>query len=128
MDNILPIHLQEIIFGSSDSKISKQISKLKKGGKIRKIAPRIYSSNLTDPGEDIIRKNLFLVLGKLYPGAILSHRSAFEFQPTEEGHIFLTYTYTKKGNLSGITLRFLEGHKPIKGDNAMHSQNTPKPN
>ena len=65
---------------------------------------------------------------ELYPGAILSHRSAFEFQPTEEGHIFLTYTYTKKGNLSGITLRFLEGHKPIKGDNAMHSQNKPKPN
>jgi hypothetical protein len=122
MNNILPVHLQEIIFGSSDSKISKQISKLEKGGKIRKIAPRIYSSNLTDPGENIIRRNLFLVLGKLYPGAILSHRSAFEFQPTEEGHIFLTYTYTKKVNLSGITLRFLEGHKPIKGDNAISGE------
>ena len=74
MENILPIHLQEIIFSSSDQKISKQISKLEKNGKIRKIAQRIYSSNLIDPPEAIIRRNLFIVLGRLYPGAILSHR------------------------------------------------------
>ena len=117
MENILPIHLQEIIFSSSDQKISKQISKLEKNGKIRKIAQRVYSSNLIDPPEAIIRRNLFIVLGRLYPGAILSHRSAFEFEPTNEGHIFLTYTYTKKVNLAGIILRFLEGHKALPGDN-----------
>jgi hypothetical protein len=39
MENILQIHLQEIIFGSPEPKISKQISKLQKEGKIRKIAP-----------------------------------------------------------------------------------------
>src|SRR5665647_3370995 len=122
MENILPIHLQEIIFGSSYPKISKQISRLEKGGKIRKIAPRIYSSNLKEPIEDIIKRNLFLILGHLYPGALLSHRSAFEFQPTEEGHIFLTYSYTKKVNLPGIILRFLSGHKPIKGDNAISGE------
>lgn len=117
MENILPIHLQEIIFSSSDPKISKQISKLGKNGKIRKIAQRLYSSNLIDPPEEIIQRNLFLILGGLYPGAIMSHRSAFEFKPTDEGQIFLTYSYTKKVNLGDITLRFLEGHKPITGDN-----------
>jgi len=117
MENILSIHLQEIIFSSSDQKISKQISKLEKNGKIRKIAQRIYSSNLIDLPEAIIRRNLFIVLGKLYPDAILSHRSAFEFEPTNEGHIFLTYSYTKKVNLAGIILRFLEGHKALPGDN-----------
>ena len=44
MENILPIHIQEVIFGSSEPKISKQLSMLHKQGKIRKIAPRIYSS------------------------------------------------------------------------------------
>jgi Fic family protein len=117
MENILPIHLQEIIFSSSDIKISKQISKLVKNGKIRKIAPRIYSSNLVDQPENIIRRNLFMVLGKLYPGAILSHRSAFEFEPTNNGHIFLTYSYTKKINLPGVIIRFLEGPKAVPGDN-----------
>jgi hypothetical protein len=117
MENILPIHLQEVIFGSSESRISKQISKMEKDGKIRKIAPRVYSSNLVDPFEEIISRNLFQILGNLYPDALLSHRSAFEFKPTKAGHIFLTYKYTRKVTLPGITIRFQEGHKPIEGDN-----------
>lgn len=117
MENIIPIHLQEVVFSSSDQQLSKQISKLEKAEKLRKIAPRIYTPNFTDSPETIIKRNLFSVLGKLYPGALLSHRSALEFQPTSAGLIFLTYTYTKKIDLPGITIRFLEGHGPIEGDN-----------
>jgi hypothetical protein len=116
MEKILPIHLQELVFSSSDPALSKQISKLEKAGKLRKIAARIYSPNFNDSPETIIRRNLFTILGKLYPGSILSHRSAIEFKPTSAGHIFLTYTYTKKIKLPGITLRFMKGHKPIEGD------------
>jgi Fic family protein len=117
MENILPIHLQEVIFSSSDPRVSKQISKLEKSAKLRKIAARIYTPNFTDSPESIIRRNLFTILGKLYPGSLLSHRSAVEFQPTSSGHIFLTYTYTKKINLPGITLRFMEGPARLEGDN-----------
>jgi hypothetical protein len=95
---------------------------LEKEGKLRKIAPRIYTPNFTDSPEIIIRRNLFAILGRLYPGALLSHRSALEFQPTSAGHIFLTYTYTKKINLPGIILRFLEGHDPIEGDNRLSGE------
>ncbi len=122
MENILPIHLQEVIFSSSDPKYSKQISKLEKAGKLRKIAARIYSPNFTDSPDIIFRRNLFAILGKLYPGSIVSHRSALEFKPTSSGHIFLTYTYTKKISLPGITLRFLQGHGPIEGDNPISGE------
>ena len=122
MENNIPIHLQEIILGSSEPRISKQISKLREDGKIRKIAARIYTSNLIDPVEDIIKRNLFLILGKLYPGALLSHRSAFEFQPTSTGHIFLTYSYTKNIKIPGVVLCFLEGTKPIDGDNTISGE------
>ena len=117
MENNLPIHLEEVIFGSADKKISKQISKLHKAGEIRKIAPRLYTSNLTETDEEIVKRNLFIILRNLYPGALISHRSAFEFKPTEAGHIFLTFKYTKKVMLPGVTVRLLEGHEPIKGDN-----------
>ena len=117
MENKLPIHLQEVLFSSGDVVISKQLSKLEKIGKIRKIAPRIYTSNFTDADEVIIKRNIFTILGKLYPGALLSHRSALEFKPTSAGHIFVTYTYTKKIELPGITIRFLQGAPPIEGDN-----------
>jgi hypothetical protein len=48
---------------------------------------------------------------------MLSHRSAFEFQPTKTGQIFLTTSYTKKVKLPGITIQFLSGPSPIEGDN-----------
>ena len=117
MENILPIHLQEVVFSSSDSKFRKQISKLEKAGKLKKIAARIYSPNFTDSPETIVRRNLFTILGKLYPGSLLSHRSALEFKPTSADHIFITFTYTKKISLPGISLRIMEGHGPIDGDN-----------
>lgn len=117
MENILPIQLQEVVFSSSDPRLSKQISKLEKSGKLRKIAARIYSPNFADSQESIVRRNLFAILGKLYSGSILSHRSALEFKPTSAGHIFLTYTYTKKISLPGVTLRFMQGPGPIEGDN-----------
>jgi len=122
MENILPIHLQELIYSSSDSQISNQISRLEKAGKIRKIAARIYSSNFTDNPEIIIKRNLFDILGKLYPGSVLSHRSALEFQPTTAGHIFLSYKYTKRISLPGIVLRLIEGHGPIEGDNLLSGE------
>ena len=111
--------LKEVIFTTSDLKISRQISKLEKEGKIRKISPRVYTSNFTHADEIIIRRNLFSILGNLYPGAVLSHRSAIEFAPTQVGYIFLTYKYTKKISLPGITISFIEGSGPIPGDNTI---------
>ena len=122
MEKNRSIHLQEVIFSSKDSKISKQITKLLTAGVIRKIAPRVYSSNLEEPIESIIRRNLFQILGTLYPGTMLSHRSAFEFQPTKTGQIFLTTSYTKKVKIPGITIQFLTGHSPIEGDNKLSGE------
>ena len=116
MENNLPIYLQEVIYGTSDSAISRKISKLERDGIIRKIAPRLYSSNLNDRPEEIVNRNLFSILGNLYPGAVLSHRSAFEFKPTSSGQLFLTYKYTRKAYLPGVVIRFLQGRGHMDGD------------
>ena len=60
MEKNILLHLQEVIFGSKNPKISNQISKLVKIGAIRKIAPRIYSPNMNEPVEPIIKRNLFI--------------------------------------------------------------------
>ena len=122
MEKSKPIHLQEIIYGSPESNVSRQISKLEKEGKIRKIASRIYTSNLEDTPEDIIQRNIFPILGNQYPGAVLSHRSAFEFTPTSTNQLFVTYKYTKKVKLPGITIRFMEGSKAIEGDTSFSGE------
>ncbi|WP_256867442.1 Fic family protein [Winogradskyella forsetii] len=122
MENSRLLHLQEIIYGSPDSVISRRISKWEDDGKVRKIASRIYTSNFEDTPEDIIQRNIFPILGNLYPGTVLSHRSAFEFAPTASGQIFVTYKYTKKIKLPGITIRFMEGEGAIEGDTSFSNE------
>ena len=116
MGKIPPSKVQEIVFGSSDKAESRRISTLLKEGQIRKIAPRLYTSNFADEPAEIIKRNWFHILSGLYPEALLSHRSALEFVPTPKGHIFLTYTYTEKVQLPGLTIHFLEGPPKIDGD------------
>jgi fido (protein-threonine AMPylation protein) len=109
--------MNEILFGSSDPQEAYKISKLLREKKIRKIAPRIYSANFEETPAEIIKRNILLILGNLYPGAVLSHRSAFEFKPTSTNQIFVTYKYTRKVSLPGVTINFLKGTGNVEGDN-----------
>ena len=114
MENSLFIN--EIIIASSDPETSRQITKLKREGKITKIASRVYTSNMNDTPEHIVRRNIFYILGKLYPKAVISHRSAFEVRPTTDGDIYLTYTYTRNVKLPGVTVHLMEGPKGLPSD------------
>jgi len=114
--------MSEILFASSDSREAYKNSKMIQENKIRKIAPRIYSTNFDEEPSLIVRRNILEILGNLYPGAVLSHRSAFEFKPTSTNQIFLTYSYTKKIKLPGVTINFLEGKGPVEGDNKLFGE------
>ena len=87
-----------------------------KRGLLRKIAPRIYTTNLEETPEIVIRRNLFYILGQLYPKAVISHRSAYELKPTDNGDIFLTYKYTKNISLPGITVHLMQGPEGLDND------------
>lgn len=108
--------ISEIIVSTSDKAQSKAITLLKQSGKIVKIASRVYTSNLSDSPEKIVRRNLFLILGKLFPGAVISHRSALEMVPTPDGHLYLTYNYTRNIVLPGVTVHLLEGPGHVEND------------
>jgi len=111
--------MSELIFASGNRKENYKISKMLKEKRIRKIAPRIYSNNLEEEPSEIIKRNILEILGNLYSGAVLSHRSAFEFKPTSTNQIFVTYSYTKKIKLPGVTINFLKGKGPVEGDNKL---------
>jgi hypothetical protein len=108
---------QEIIFTSSEKSISNKISKAEKEGKIKKIAPRIYTTNLHDSYEHILRRHFFDILKFRFPNAVISHRSALELRPTESGNFFLTSNYTKKiKDFKGITFCMMEGKPALDSD------------
>ena len=108
---------QEIIISTSDPTTNRVLSKLKKDNLVIKIAPRVYTTNLNDSTENIIRRNLYYILGKLYPNALISHRSAFEFRPTSASTFYLTYKYTKKIKYPGITIHLIQGPQATSADN-----------
>ena len=115
-------NLPEVLFSTSDKNLSKQINKLEKEGIIRKIATRVYTPNLIESPERIVRKNFLTIIGVLYPEALLSHRSALEIQPTQNGNLYLTYSYTKNIKLPGITLKFLKGRERLESDNRLNGE------
>ena len=114
--------MSELLFASSDSREAYRISRMLREKKIRKIAPRIYTTNFEETPGEIVRTNILEILGHLYPGAVLSHRSAFEFKPTSTNQIFVTHSYTRKIKLPGITINFLKGKGPVDGDNQMFGE------
>ena len=116
------VEMSELIFTSSSPQEAYKISKMIHEKKIRKIASRVYSTNLEEDSSEIVRRNILEILANLYPGAVLSHRSAFEFKPTSTNQIFVTYSYTKKIKLSGITINFLEGKGPVEADNKLFGE------
>ncbi len=108
---------KEIIFGSSDPNVSRVLSSKEKNGELRKIAPRIYTGNLIDKPENIVRRNLMEILAYRYPDALISHRSAREMRPTSSGCFFLTgKTSRRVTDLPGIVLCFAKGPQAIDSD------------
>lgn len=103
------INVHEIVMATSDKAETARKTALMRSGHLRKIAPKIYTTNMDDEPSEIIRRHIFYLLGQLYPNAVISHRSAFEFKPTEEGDIYLTYSYTKNISLPGVTVHLIEG-------------------
>lgn len=112
----MPKSLPEIVFTSADATESKKISRQVKSGHLRKLLPRVYTSNFKDSDETIVHRNLYPILGGLFPNAVLSHRTALEGGPTRSHEIFLTYPYKRTVELPGITVRLLKGSGPLKDD------------
>ncbi len=108
---------KEIIFGSSDPNVSRVLSKKEKNGELLKLAPRIYTTNLIDKPENIVRRNLMDILAYRYPEALISHRSAKEMRPTDTGNFFLTNSTSRRvTDLPGITLNIVKGPKATSYD------------
>lgn len=57
--------LNEVIIGSARSDVAKLLLRLKRDGRVKRLAPRIYTTNLTDSAENIIRRNLWTDDGKI---------------------------------------------------------------
>jgi len=99
----------------SRANASQAVRRLYKEGALRKLAPRIYTRNFNDTPEQIVKRNLWPLVGDLFPGAIVSHRTAIELKPFNDT-IFLTDDKAGRLQLPGLTIVRTKGVGPIEGD------------
>lgn len=92
-------------------------------GSLKRIAPGFVTKLPGDAWPALIARERIRILAALYPNAVIGPRSAFHGGTPSDGVMYLTYSYTKKVELPGMTVQLLSGHGPAPGDTPMMGRN-----
>lgn len=91
-------------------------------GKVRRVTRGLYTENLSEPLDRVVRRNWLQVLVLLYPGSVLIGRSAVLARPTEEGRLYLDAGDRKSVDsveVGPLTITLRPGPGPLHGDVAL---------
>jgi hypothetical protein len=103
------------VFVSSRA-IASDVSRAVQRGLIRRLASRVYTGNLREPPEKLIRRNLWPIVDSILPGALIADRTALEHQPAPDGSVFLIAAHKRDLRLPGIILRPRKGPPALDTD------------
>lgn len=103
-------------FFLSTPELASRVSRDLKEGRIRKLAPTIYTTNVTEAPESLVRRQLWQLASLVFPEAVITDRTAFEAGPSKDGSVFLAAAKPRDVALPGVTLRAREGVGPLAGD------------
>src|SRR6266567_1447491 len=93
---------QEIFLSETDT--TRVVSQMVRDKSARKIGPRLYTSNMNEPVETIVARNLWQIVGMMAPGGVIGFRTALESRPAEDGSVFITCGYKKITELPGLRI------------------------
>lgn len=86
-------------------------------GHLRRLARGLYTKNLEEPPEAVVRKHLYEAVAAFYPGAVIADRSVrLGARPAEDGSLFLVHERPGVMELPGLVLRPRSGPGPVEGD------------
>ena len=80
-----------LLFGGGTAAERQSISRGVKTGKLVKLFTGIYTDEIDRDPVTIIRENVWEIAANLFPGGVISHRTALDPRPTPEG-FFLCYS------------------------------------
>ena len=97
----------------SNAAIKAAVSRAVAKGSLRQIGPKLYTSNLIDAPEAIVRRHLWPLVAAYVPGALIVDRTAIESRPAADGSIFVISDRKRDIELPGITIRSRKGAAPL---------------
>lgn len=106
-----------LVVAGDNKTTARRLQRLVKQGQLRRIYAGIYTDDLLQPLEVVVRRELFALCSLIAHGSIISHRSALDGnRPTPAGNVFLTGPNRRDFNLPGVTLRMAQGVGPLDSD------------
>ena len=87
----------------STAAIKSAVSRAVAQGRLRQIATKLYTFNLDDPPEQIVRRSLWELAAAVVPGALIADRTAIENWPAADGSIYIISERKRDIALPGIT-------------------------
>ena len=100
----------------STTATSAAASRAVNGGTLRRIGSKLYTKNLVDAPEQIVRRHLWPIVGGYAPGALIADRTAIENVPAQDGSIFIISDRKRDIVLPGVTIRPRKGPRPLASD------------
>ena len=88
-------------------------------GTLRKLGAKLYTRNLNDDPERIIRRNCWQIAAAFFPGALIADRTALENRPAADGSVFLVAERTTPLKLPGLAVFPRKGVGPITGSDRL---------
>ena len=102
----------------SSSALSKAAGAAVARGELRKLGSRLYTRNLTEDPERLVRRSWYFLIGGYYPDALIADRTALENKPAVDGSVFLISDGTREVELPGLIFRPRKGPPAIDSDRA----------
>ena len=100
----------------SDTAISKTVSEAVARGQLRKLGSRLYTRNLEEEPERLVRRNWYYLITSYYPDALITDRTALENQPAADGSVCLISNKKRDIVLPGVVFRPRKGPGPLESD------------
>lgn len=100
----------------SHTNISSQVSQAVSRGELKKIGSRLYTKNLIDDPEVIVRRYWYNLLSEYYPDALIADRTALENKPAEDGSVFIISSKKRITEIPGLIFNPRKGPEPLESD------------
>jgi fido (protein-threonine AMPylation protein) len=108
--------LPPLLFPGRSTAERRWLAGLRKARRIRPVGPRLYASVPQAKLAEAVRGSWMSIVATLYPGALVSYRTALELRPTAAGEIWLTSSTNRTVSYPGLELRFARGPGPLASD------------
>ncbi len=108
--------MEPFLFAAKSQRERRRLARLKEEGLIRQLGPRLYTSLSEAEVPAAARAAWATVASTLFPGVLVSFRTALEYIPSPEGVVFLTSTTNRRVSYPGLTIEFVRGPGPLPDD------------